>query len=514
MSTKRPFLLLMTCFLVLVVMPALSVGQQAKQITPSDTTRDLGQRELQAAPKIQAQLKSLRSNAKEKGWTFKVGYTTALDFKLESITGLKVPDNLNDRMKKQDAVAADCRCAPSMAAALGSCSPTAKEFDWRDHGGTTDPRDQGGCGSCWAFATHGAYEGSYAILSNQLENTSEQDTLDCSGAGSCAGGWWAFDYLIATGAAEEADYSYTAVQGTCKSSVDRPYKALAWGYVDSSQPIPKVAALKTALCQYGPLAVAVRATSAFQAYTSGVFNENDSGNVNHGVTLIGWDDSKKAWLIKNSWGTGWGMSGHMWIAFDSNSIGYAAAWCQAKAVEPPPKCKDRGQLASSQFYFTAKKQFHANSNVMSVTFALPQEMYVHITAESSARLIKGKSPRSFTTGLHSAKSPNIMWTGSLRKGSFLTERQYVPVQTSYVVKLPQGKHTIFWKLWIGGYVMQFDSGVLAVSAFPCNMGVKAMSTAEVGAEEDEVTMLKDGVLVTMNGSLLGNLKDVTIVPRE
>jgi cathepsin L len=80
------------------------------------------------------------------------------------------------------------------------------------------------------------------------------------------------------------------------------------------------------------LAVAVRVTSAFQHYTGGVFNERDGGNVNHGVTLIGWDDNKQAWLIKNSWGTGWGEDGYMWINYNSNSIGYRAAWVQARNI--------------------------------------------------------------------------------------------------------------------------------------------------------------------------------------
>jgi len=89
--------------------------------------------------------------------------------------------------------------------------------------------------------------------------------------------------------------------------------------------------LKQALCRYGPLAVAVRATRLFQAYKSGVFNERDTGKVNHGVTLIGWDDNKEAWLIKNSWGTGWGEKGYMWIVYYSNSIGYGASWVEAKS---------------------------------------------------------------------------------------------------------------------------------------------------------------------------------------
>jgi hypothetical protein len=106
--------------------------------------------------------------------------------------------------------------------------------------------------------------------------------------------------------------------------------------------IPSVADMKDALCTYGPVAVAVTVTPAFQMYNSGVFDEDDSGNVNHGITVIGWDDSKThalgsgAWLIKNSWGTHWGETGgygadrgYMWIAYGSNQVGFGAAWAEA-----------------------------------------------------------------------------------------------------------------------------------------------------------------------------------------
>lgn len=78
---------------------------------------------------------------------------------------------------------------------------------------------------------------------------------------------------------------------------------------------------------------------AFQAYTGGVFDEHTKSFpwINHGVTIIGWDDSKHAWLIKNSWGTGWGETGggsergYMWIDYSTNNIGIATAWVDAKS---------------------------------------------------------------------------------------------------------------------------------------------------------------------------------------
>ena len=347
-------------------------------------------------------------------------------------------------------------------------------------------KDQANCGSCWAFATHGAFEGSMAVLYKELVDSSEQDTLDCSGAGSCNGGFWAFDYLIKTGSAKETDYKYVAKQGTCNKSAARPYKAVTWGYVDSTKEIPSVDAIKKALCAYGPLACAVAVTSAFQAYKKGVFNEQSTANVNHGVTLVGWDDSKKAWRIKNSWGGSWGEAGYMWIAYNSNKLGTAASWVQAAKPEPgpgpePEPCKEGPSLlAYQEFWFTDKKQFSANANVASVTFTLTREMYVSIVADSSATVAKGSTPLTFTTGLYTDPATNAMWTASLRNGSFESPSQSVPVHTSYAKKLAAGTYTVYWKIWLNGYTIQFASGTLTAIAVPCSMGgqLKEVSAAQ------------------------------------
>jgi C1A family cysteine protease len=299
------------------------------------------QRELKAPPEIKLKLDSLREEIRTKNYTFQVGYTKAMDYTIEKITGLVEPPNLPELIRKQKEAAEKLLDQKLLKAVSAECSAAAANFDWRKVNGATGVRDQDGCGSCWAFATHGAFEGSYRIRNNLAINSSEQDTLDCNPWGySCDGGWWAHQYLIDTGSAKELDYPYTAVKGTCKTTVTRPYKAVAWGYVGSGAGVPSVTDLKQALCQYGPLAVAVLVTQAFQAYTSGVFNACATGSVNHGVTLIGWDDAKGAWLIKNSWGTDWGETGgygsergYMWITYNCSSIGYAASWVQGKTAQ-------------------------------------------------------------------------------------------------------------------------------------------------------------------------------------
>ncbi len=463
----------------------------AISITPS---LDYEKRELTASDEIKSNLAALRSEAGAKGWTFEVGYTTAMDFAIEEITGLKPPDNFLDLAKQQNRIAETLKEPKPLS--LGDCVASAAKFNWADHNGVTGVRDQGNCGSCWAFATHGAFEGSYAILNNTLIDSSEQDTLDCSGAGSCGGGWWAYQYLIDTGSADENDYQYVARQGSCKSDVNRPYKAVAWGYVDDTRAIPTVDALKKALCEYGPLGVAVEVTSAFHAYRSGVFNENATGKVNHGVTLVGWDDSKEAWRIKNSWGNGWGESGYMWIAYGSNQIGYGASWAQAKVTST---CVDGPSLlAYKEFHWPERKQVSSNANLTSVTFTLSREMYVSFVAESSATIAQGSAPQNFTTGLYTGESPNVMWTASYRRGSFQSTNQNVPVHTSFAIKLSAGTYTMYWKMWLNGYTMQFDSGTLTAIAVPCSMGgqlkMKSAAPEKIAAtvmEEDEPIITRD-----------------------
>src|SRR5690242_7394621 len=155
---------------------------------------------------------------------------------------------------------------------------------------------QNGCGSCWYFTAMGAWEGAYNIYYGRAVDTSEQQLLTCSSAGSCQGGWWdpVYQWMTGTPVGSEADTPYTAADGPCVAHPPGFAKVATWGYVTIKWEIPPIDKIKQALVDHGPLAVAVNATSAFQAYRSGVFNENASGGINHGVVLVGWDDTKQA----------------------------------------------------------------------------------------------------------------------------------------------------------------------------------------------------------------------------
>jgi hypothetical protein len=122
-------------------------------------------------------------------------------------------------------------------------------------------------------------------------------------------------------------------------------------------------------------------------------------------------------------------------------------------------------------------------------------MYVSVVADSSAFIAKGTVPQSFTTGLLTSESPGAMFTASLRKGAFQAADQHVPVHSSYAAKLPAGTYTFYWKIWLSGYTLGFDSGTLTVTAVPCSMGgrLQAAQAAAGGMlgmmSEDDATIM-------------------------
>ncbi|HOP64481.1 MAG TPA: C1 family peptidase [Spirochaetota bacterium] len=215
---------------------------------------------------------------------------------------------------------------------------TVAAFNWRDAGRLTTVQYQGICGSCWAFTSAAVYEGNYKMKNGKILDVSEQFILDCArdkngnDAGSCNGGWYGgvFDYLITKGAQLEKSRPYKGKEGFCSNSGSSNYRVLKWGYIRRDAGIPSVKEMKAAIAKYGAIAACVKVTPAFQAYKSGIFDEHASvsapNDVNHAITIVGWDDKKQAYLVKNSWGPNWGDKGYIWVEYGSNNIGYGAAW--------------------------------------------------------------------------------------------------------------------------------------------------------------------------------------------
>ncbi len=264
-----------------------------------------------ASAVIKNEVAKLRQEAQAKNWTFTVGYTSALDVPLAELAGTFLPPNILDIAKKQNEFAARALALlPQQAELAGGCG-SQRRFDWRRLGKVPPIRDQGQCGSCWAFASAAAYEASYAIQNNLNVDASEQHILSCSNGGTCKGGYFskALNFTIQHGVADQTTLPYVAQDKTCQPNLPSPYRSAVWAFVNDKVTLPAVRDIKDAICAHGPVVAAVNATRAFQAYKGGVFNERDPGNINHAIVLVGWDDARGAWLLKNSWGVRWGEAG-------------------------------------------------------------------------------------------------------------------------------------------------------------------------------------------------------------
>jgi C1A family cysteine protease len=194
----------------------------------------------------------------------------------------------------------------------------AESVDWTTKGAVTVVKDQGQCGSCWAFSTTGGLEGAWQISSGNLVSMSEQQFVDCSKQNSgCNGGLmdYAFSFAEGTAVATEDSYAYTARDGSCKSSFTTAIpQGGVTGYKDVSN---SASALQSAL-NSGPVSVAIQADqSVFQQYTGGVITSGCGSNLDHGVTATGYDGNTIN--VKNSWGSSWGVSGY--VKIDASQCG-------------------------------------------------------------------------------------------------------------------------------------------------------------------------------------------------
>ncbi len=279
---------------------------------------------------------ALRAQGEAEGWTFSVELTEAATRPISELCGAVEPADW-----RSEGIADPCTPQRDLPEA----------FDWRDYNACTPVRNQGGCGSCWAFGAIGAVES--AILRNEgvSEDLAEQWLISCTAAGDCDGGWHslAFGYLMRDGSPDqcsdhgavlETEFPYEANHAACDCPYSRPYWIESWAYVASQGDMPSTNQLKQAILDHGPVTVGVYVNGPFSAYGGGVFNACEAHETNHMVVLVGWDDTQGTegvWILRNSWGPWWGEDGYMLIEYGCSRVGSAAAY-----VNYPQDCNDNG----------------------------------------------------------------------------------------------------------------------------------------------------------------------------
>jgi len=214
----------------------------------------------------------------------------------------------------------DARVTPVVSAAL----PT--HFEWTQNW-MTSVKNQGGCGSCVAFAAVGALEGQLKIQANNPSwniDLSEQHLFSCGG-GTCSGGWYissALNYLQQYGTPDEAcsPYQGQSGSGSCSKSCpdwqSRASKISSWSWVANNP-----SALQAALVN-GPLVAGFYVYTDFLSYSGGVYHYDGHSPLagGHAIVIVGYDSTERYWIVKNSWGSGWGDGGYFRIGFGEAGI--------------------------------------------------------------------------------------------------------------------------------------------------------------------------------------------------
>jgi len=233
---------------------------------------------------------------------------------------LKNKDNRNSLKRELDLILNE----------RGAGAPS--NLDWRSNNGNwvSPIKDQGGCGSCWAFSSVAVAESRAKIdLSNASYgiDLSEQDVVSCnSGGGDCDGGYEvdAMNHMKNTGIVKESCFGYTHTNNVCSN------KCSNWQnermFVTNFNSLPAdPSSIKQAINDYGPVTVYMYADADFSSYSSGIYNHNSvtwTGGY-HSVAIVGYNDTGSYWTCKNSWGS-WGESGYFRINYSQNVLDFDA----------------------------------------------------------------------------------------------------------------------------------------------------------------------------------------------
>ncbi len=225
--------------------------------------------------------------------------------------------------------------------------------DWRNVGGisyVSPVKNQGGCGSCWAFATTAGLESQYMMGTGGMPiDLSEQILVSCSGAGTCSGGSpsSASSYIRDTGLPAESCFRYTATNDSCSNACagwftgDEPRHRITGWHIAKTGTGLTVDDLKNAIYSYGPVIATMYVYNDFFSYRSGVYTYTTGAYAGaHAVLAVGYDDVQQAFIVKNSWGSGWGEAGFFMIAYSevngTSRFGYSTAVYDGYRGAPNP----------------------------------------------------------------------------------------------------------------------------------------------------------------------------------
>ena len=252
---------------------------------------------------------------------------------------------LSEKATKGSLPVAQSPATPEVGGSVGS---PPSSFDWRNYSGQnwmTSVKNQGSCGSCWAFSAVGVVEAVFNIGTGNPSldlDLSEQQlvsngSLCCSSCGDCQGGWPAdaLSYIKDTGVADEACFPYTATTAPCALCPDWQSRLLtidAYAGVSSSP-----SQIKQSLVDRGPLSVAMGILSEYGGYFDGdiyrCLHDSDRYDINHAVVIVGYSDDGGYWIVRNSWGSTWNGNGYFKVGYGECRI---EDWVYYAVAGAPP----------------------------------------------------------------------------------------------------------------------------------------------------------------------------------